>query len=122
MQIVYSCWKVTTPSQKGDLLVESTVGFSWKPFAPFYKEMNEKLARLCLVSVKRLLRPSRLMHFGDASETKTRSDHVTRRTRQGSPSLLRGTSFLNREEKSLCHVAMVAKFLYDKKPKTSVTK
>ena len=122
MQIVYSCWKVTTPSQKGDLLVESTVGFSWKPFAPFYKEMSEKLARLCLVSLKRLLRPSRLMHFGDASETKTRSDHVTRRTGQGSPSLLRGTSFLNREEKTLCHVAMVAKFLYDKKPKTSVKK
>ena len=122
MQIVYSCWKVTTPSPKGDLLVESTVGFSWKPFAPFYMEMNEKLARLCLVSVGRLLRPSRLMHFGDVFETKTRSDHVTRRTRQGSPSLLPGTSFLNREEKSLCHVAMVAKFLCDKKPKKSVKK
>ena len=122
MQIVHSCWKVTAPSQKGDLLVESTVGFSWKPFAPFYKEINEKLARLCLVSVGRLLRPSRLMHFVNVSETKTRSDHVTGRTRQGSPSLLRGTSFLNREEKSLCHLAMVAKFLYDKKPKMSVKK
>ena len=122
MQIVYSCRKVTISSQKGDLLVQSTVGFSCKRFALFYKEMNEKLARLCLVSEGRLPRPSRLMPFGDASETKTRSDHVTRRTRQGSPSLLRGTSFLNREEKTLCHVAMVAKFLYDKKPKTSVKK
>ena len=122
MQIVHSCWKVTAPSQKGDLLVESTVGFSCKRFAPFYKEMNEKLARLCLVSVGRLPRPSWLMHFGDVSETKTRSDHVTGRIRQGSPSLLAGTSFLNREEKSLSHVAMVAKFLYDKKPKMSVKK
>ena len=119
MQIVYSCWKVTISSQKGDLLVQSTVGFSCKRFAQFYKEINEKLARLCLVSVGRLPRPSRLMPFVDVSETKTRSDHVTRRTRQGSPSLLRGTSILNREEKSLCPVAMVAKFLYDKKPKTS---
>ena len=99
MQIVYSCWKVTTPSQKGDLLVESTVGFSWKPFAPFYMEMNEKLARLCLVSVGRLPRPSRLMHFVNVSETKTRWDHVTGRTRQGSPSLRHRTSFLNRKEK-----------------------
>jgi len=117
MQIVYSCRKVTTRSQKGDLPVESTVGFSCKRFAPFYDEMNEKLARLCLVS-----RPSRLMHFGHVSDTKTRSDHVTGRTRQGSPSFLPGTSFLNREEKLLCHVAMVAKFLYDNKPKTSVKK
>ena len=122
MQIVYNCRKVTTPSKKGDLLVESTVGFSCKRFAPFYKEMNEKLARLCLVSVGRLPSPSWLMHFGDVSETKTRSDRVTGRVGQGSPSLLAGTSFLNREEKSLCHVVMVAKFLYDNKPKTSVKK
>ena len=87
-----------------------------------YKEMNEKLARLCLVSVGRLPSPSWLMHFGDVSETKTRSDRVTGRVRQGSPSLLAETSFLNREEKSLCHVVMVAKFLYDNKPKTSVKK
>ena len=122
MQIVCNCRKVTTPSKKGDLLVESTVGFSCKRFAPFYKEMNVKLARLCLVSVGRLPSPSWLMHFGDVSETKTRSDRVTGRVRQGSPSLLAGTSFLNREEKSLCHVVMVAKFLYDNKPKTSVKK
>ena len=99
MQIVYSCRKVTTPSQKGDLLVESTVGFSCKRFTPFYEEMNEKLARFCLVP-----RPSRLMHFGDVSETKTRSDHVTGRTRQGHLAFYAGLLFSI--EKRSCYVML----------------